>query len=96
MKPPTTFPSLPALVAALGDVRPLSVRWHDRHLTTETIHWSVDVASCADLELLAAQWSGKRADKPEWRGTRLLYADVGAEGAVQHVCHTGLTCWGSK
>ena len=93
---PRTFESLPELIAALGDIRPLVLTWEDHHLTAGRRQWKVQVPTCADLEKLTGDWGGRREDRgsPEWHGTVRKYADIGPEGLIEHVCIRGMACWG--
>lgn len=89
---PAVFVDLHDLTGSLAitGIQPISLTWED--LPTRR-SWSIQVRTCTDLDKLTTEWGGKRDDKPAWQGTRLLYADVGTEGLIQHVCRVGLPCW---
>ena len=80
------------------DVYPISVTWGHVRAGVELtdpirIRWTCYVATCDQFESLAAHWMGKRCDRHPHSGTRTLVADIGHQGLLGHVCHTGLPCW---
>lgn len=84
------------------DIYPIAIHWThvrdgDELTDAELIRWTVQVATCDELEVLTREWSGKRDDKTtEQAGVRGKHADVGARGLISHACHRLLPCWEAR